>query len=116
MRVLHAYIYIHMCMSLAVLYTCMFQLPSSTWNVSFHNPQDTAPLPSPCCTIIGMLRDALKTPLTCIYITLGTVLGLPLTPCGYLKPPLATYRAVRQLHKIEKDGQSSRVSTARGNI
>jgi hypothetical protein len=35
----HIYIlYIHTCMSLAVLHVCMFQLPSSTWNVSFHNP------------------------------------------------------------------------------
>ena len=34
-----------MCISLVVLYACTFQLPSPTWNVSFHNPQDTAPLP-----------------------------------------------------------------------
>jgi hypothetical protein len=39
---------IHTCMSLAVLCACTFQLPSSTWNVSFQNPQDTAPLPMLC--------------------------------------------------------------------
>ena len=40
-----------------------------------------------------------KIPLICIYITSGAVLGLPLTPYGYLKPPLATCRTARHVHK-----------------
>ena len=71
--------------------SCMFQLPSPTWNLSFQNPQDAAPPPLTTLPIIGMLRDALKTPLMCIYITLGTVIGaspnslwLPKAPPGHL--------------------------------
>jgi hypothetical protein len=48
-------------------------------------------LPSPHCS--------LKTQLIYIFFTSAAVLGLPLTPHGILKPPLATYRAARQLHK-----------------
>ena len=67
--------------------------------VLMHACSSSISLRSPHCTHNWHAARCPKTPLMCIYVASGAVLGLPLTPYGHLKPPLATYRAARHVYK-----------------